>query len=272
MKQTVFFISDGTGITAETLGHSLLSQFEQVEFEQITIPYVDTEEKALAVINQINTCAQQSGQKPLVFATLVSPVIRKHINSCHGVLMDFFNTFIGPLEQILQVKSSHHVGRTHGMLNYDTYKSRMDAVNYSLTTDDGMNIKQFESADIILIGVSRCGKTPTCLYLALQFGIYAANYPFTDDDMDKMSLPSFLAIHHEKLFGLTIKSKRLQSIRNERRPNSNYASAEQCEKEIQSMEKLFRRENIPFLDATVHSIEELSTSILAMTGLKRRLF
>jgi [pyruvate, water dikinase]-phosphate phosphotransferase / [pyruvate, water dikinase] kinase len=272
MKWTVFFISDGTGITAETLGHSLLSQFEQVEFEQITLPYVDTEAKAHETIAQINAVAQQSGQKPLVFATLVNPTIRHVIQTCDGVLMDFFNTFIGQLEEAMQLKSSHHVGRTHGMLNYEKYKSRIDAVNYALATDDGMNIKNFDKADIILIGVSRCGKTPTCLYLALQFGIYPANYPFTEDDMDKMLLPNFLAIHREKLIGLTIDPKRLQSIRWERRPDSTYASHSQCQKEISKMEILFKQEKIPFLDATMHSIEELATSILATTGLKRRLF
>lgn len=271
MKHTVYFISDGTGITAETLGHSLLTQFAHIEFENITIPYVDTIEKAHAVIEQINTTAIKTHQRPLIFATLINPEIRTLLGTSKGLLLDFFNQFIKPLEEELKTDSSPSVGRTHGLIDYEAYKIRIDAVNYALSHDDGVSTKNYGAADLILIGVSRCGKTPTCLYLALQFGIFAANYPFTEEDMSVLQLPKFLAEHRHKLFGLTIDAQRLHAIRSERRANSTYASLKQCELEIKKVEELFRKEKISSLSTTTRSIEEISTTILATTGVKRRL-
>lgn len=271
MKRTVFFISDGTGITAETLGHSLLTQFSHIEFDFVTIPYVDNAEKANAVIKQINEAAKKTHFRPLIFATLINPEIRKIITTCDGLLLDFFNTFINPLETELKTQSSPSVGRTHGLVDYTAYNTRIDAVNYALSHDDGVSTKNYNHADLILIGVSRSGKTPTCLYLALQFGIFVANYPFTEDDMTVLKLPDFLAQNRHKLFGLTIDKHRLHDIRSERRANSNYASLKQCEYEIEKVEALFQKEKIPFLSTTTRSIEEIATTILATTGVKRRL-
>jgi [pyruvate, water dikinase]-phosphate phosphotransferase / [pyruvate, water dikinase] kinase len=272
MKKTVFFISDGTGITAETLGHSLLTQFEHIKFEYITIPYVNSEEKANTVIANINETAERDGERPLVFVTLINAIIRQRITEANCLVLDFFNTFIVPIEAELKAKSSYSVGRTHGMQNYQSYTTRIDAVNYALTNDDGITTKNYDKADLILLGVSRSGKTPTCLYLALQFGLFAANYPLTEEDLDHNHLPKALEPFRKKLFGLTIDAKRLQAIRHERRPNSNYSALEQCQKEIQQAEKLFHAELIPFLSSTTRSIEEISTMILASTGVKRRLF
>lgn len=272
MKRTVFFISDGTGITAETLGHSLLSQFEQQQFDYMTIPYVDTLTKAEDAMNRIKEIAIRDHVKPIVFATLVNSEIRAIFSRSEGLLLDFFNVFIDPLEKELQMRSSHRVGRTHGLINYNTYKTRIDAVNFTLSHDDGSCIREYHKADIILVGVSRCGKTPTCLYLALQFGIFAANYPFTEEDLTpNIELPKFLQEYRQKIFGLTIEPQRLQTIRTERRPGSPYAQLEQCRKEIEKVELLFKREKIPYLSSTTRSIEEIATSILAATGVERRL-
>lgn len=271
MKRTVFFISDGTGITAETLGHSLLTQFEQFHFEKTTIPYIDTTEKAEAAVQKINFAAQSDGYQPLIFSTLVNPGISNIIAASQGLLLDFFKTFIDPLEAALQTPSSHHVGRMHGVVNDKTYMNRIEAVNYALSHDDGLRVQNYQQADIILIGVSRCGKTPTCLYLALQFGLFAANYPFTEEDMDLFTIPEILKPYRDKLFGLTIEPERLRLIREERRPNSRYASLKQCQTEIQKVETFFKHENIPFLSSTSRSIEEIASSILATMDLRRRL-
>jgi [pyruvate, water dikinase]-phosphate phosphotransferase / [pyruvate, water dikinase] kinase len=268
-KRTAFFISDGTGITAETLGHSLLTQFEQVSFEQVALPYVNTPEKARETVERINACADA---QPLLFTTLINPEIRAIITSSKGLLLDFLTTFLEPLEKTLKMKSSHRIGRMHGAQDYQTYKTRIDAVNYALNNDDGANIHNYEQADLIVIGVSRCGKTPTCLYLALQFGVFVANYPFTEDDMDHLRLPSFLQPHRAKLFGLDIDPQHLQSVRQERRPNSPYAELGQCQKEIRKVKGLFEAEQIPTVNTTGRSIEELSTIILSRMNLKRRLF
>lgn len=273
MKQFVYFISDGTGITVETLGHTLLTQFDHLDLEQVTIPYVNTANKALEVIQQIKQTHEPKQRTPLIFATLINPEIRTLFQEQFEVFIEFFSSFINPLEKVLGAKSSHHIGRSHSLVNYESYKARIDAINFTLNCDDGANVHQYAHADVILVGVSRCGKTPTSIYLALQFGIHAANYPFTQDDMEgKLELPDFLAKYKDKLFGLTIDSKRLHHIRTERRANSVYASLEQCQAELKKIENLFKSEDIPFLDTTHHSIEEISTTILAKMGLKRRLF
>lgn len=271
MKRDVFIISDGTGLTAESLSNSLLSQFENLEFETQAIPYIDSLEKAQEIVVHINQCYQKTGLKPLVFITLVNPNLSMLIKESQACVFDLFNTFLAPLEQELQIKSSYRVGRTHGVSNTESYSHRIDAVNYTLAHDDGVKISGYGNADIILIGVSRSGKTPSCLYMALQFGIYAANYPFTEEDEAHYQLPESLKPYKKKLFGLTIDPLRLHQIRSERRPNSRYASIEQCRIEVSEVETMYRRENIPYLNSTRFSIEEIVTKILAEAGLKRKL-
>ncbi len=271
MTRTVFFISDGTGITAETLGRSLLSQFDMISFEYQTIPYVNTKAKAKQTIARIEQAYQNDGERPIIFATLINDDISQLFQKCSALVMDFFQQFINPLEHELGHKSTHMIGLSHGVKNYSDYMKRINAVNYALAYDDGANTMNYAKADIILLGVSRCGKTPTCLYLALQFGIYAANYPLTTDDMTSIKLPVFLEDHRKKLFGLSIDPDRLQIIRQERRPNSTYAALKTCKDELKYAENLFQNENIPYLETTTRSIEEIAAEIMTLTHVKRRL-
>lgn len=271
MKRTVFFISDGTGITAETLGHTLLTQFDKVEFEHTIIPYVNTVKKAHAAVKKINLIAENDGTRPIVFSTLVNPKIRSVIATSNGLLLDFFKTFMDSLEQELKIQPTPHVGHMHGLVDYKAYMMRIEAVDYSLNHDDGLRSQNYDQADLILIGVSRCGKTPTSLYLALQHGLFVANYPFTEDDLNHLKLPDCLKPYHAKLFGLIIDPMRLHLIRQERRPNSRYASLAQCKFEVREVENFYQHEKIPYLSSTTRSIEEMASSILATLGLKRRL-
>lgn len=271
MKRFVYMLSDGTGITAGILGNSLITQFENIEFEKITIPYIDSIEKAEHVVLQINQTFIEQGTKPLVFMTLVNPDIKHYFKKANACVFDLFSTFIGQLEEELQEKSSFTVGRTHGVANAKSYSHRIEAVDFALSYDDGIKTRGYENADIILIGVSRCGKTPSCLYMALQYGILAANYPFTEDDLTGFHLPDVLRPHKNKLFGLTIDTQRLQHIRSERRPNSKYASAEQCRLEVMEVEAIYHKEKIPYINSTKFSIEEIATKILAISGLQRKL-
>lgn len=271
MKRQVFIISDGTGITAETLGNSLITQFEHIEFEKIIIPYIDSQSKVERVLQRIDQSFNDNGVKPLLFMTLVNPEIRQSFKNAKACVFDLFSTFIGPLEVELQEKSSYTVGKTHGVADDKSYTNRIEAVDFALIHDDGLKIKGYDKADIILIGVSRCGKTPSCLYMALQFGILAANYPFTDDDLVGFHLPEILRPYKQKLFGLTIDTQRLQQIRSERRPNSKYASAEQCRLEVTEVEAMYQREKIPYLNSTKYSIEEIATKVLAASGLQRKI-
>lgn len=270
MKRIAYFISDGTGITAEMLGNSLLAQFESIDFERVTFPYVDSIDKAEAVVEQINFRASNSEKPPIIFDTVIKKDIRAIVDQAIGLKIDIFSAFLAPLEKTLGVDSSYTVGKSHSAHNVG-YVSRIDAVNFALANDDGGRTRQYQDADIILIGVSRCGKTPTSLYLAMQFGIKAANYPLTEEDIGEQQLPVMLQTHRAKLFGLTIDPDRLALIRNERRANSRYSSLKQCYFEVDEVEAMYRRERIPFVATTDKSIEEISTRIMAETGLQRRL-
>ncbi|TQV84887.1 posphoenolpyruvate synthetase regulatory kinase/phosphorylase PpsR [Aliikangiella coralliicola] len=272
MKRKVFFISDRTGITAEMFGQSLLSQFENVAFDETTIPFIDTIAKAEEACQVIKKAEQESGLRPIVFDTIVTPEIRQIIQASGALVLDFFHTFIGPLETELGETSGFRVGKTHSLSDEEAYDHRIEAVNFSLNNDDGVTTRHYDKADVILVGVSRCGKTPTSLYMAMQFGIKAANYPFTEDDMEKLRLPIDLKKHKSKIFGLTINPNRLHEIRTERRANSRYASLKQCQYEVREVESLYRREKIPNLNTTSRSVEELAAKILATTGIKRSVF
>ena len=270
--RTAFFVSDHTGITIEMLGHSLLRQFENLPFTEITLPYLDTAEKALAVVAQINERAILDGVRPLLLSTFVNPEIRSIFNSANGLHLDCFNTFIVPLEAELGVRSSHAVGLSHRVGDGMDYRQRIEAVRYTLEHDDGVSQKNWQQADIILVGVSRSGKTPTCLYLALQYGICAANYPLIPEDFSYRRLPSELESLRPKLFGFTTDPLRLHQIRNERKPDSKYSSLENCRYEVHEAEALMHQEGIPYLDATNKSIEELATAVLHQAKMERRIY
>lgn len=271
MRRTVFFISDGTAITAETFGHSMLTQFSGQDFRQVRLPFVDTREKAEDAVGLIDRAAEADGTRPLVFNTIVDIGIGAVINESQGHVFDLFGTFLEPLEKILGVERTGTVGQAHGIRDSGEYEDRMEATNYALTHDDGIS-KRMDSADLILVGVSRSGKTPTCLYMALHFGVKAANYPLTEEDLEKPRLPDFLRRHKKKLFGLTIDAERLSQIREVRRPGSRYASLKQCRYEVDAAESLLRADGVPVLSSTRASIEELGSRILLELGLQRELF
>jgi [pyruvate, water dikinase]-phosphate phosphotransferase / [pyruvate, water dikinase] kinase len=261
-SRTVFFVSDGTGITAETLGHSLLVQFEDMHFRQVRMPFIDSIDKAIDCVFKIREARERDGVRPIVVSTLVNPVISDALREADALRLDFFETFIAPLEDELGARSSHSVGQSHGRVNTSDYADRIEAINFTMAHDDGVTDANLDKADVILVGVSRSGKTPTSLYLALQFGLKAANYPLIPEDFERNHLPDALLPYRHKLFGLTITPERLASIRQERRPDSKYASLENCRWEIQQAQKLMRREGIRWLDSTTKSIEEISATLM----------
>ena len=269
-ERAVFFLSDQTGVTAETLGHSLLTQFDGQSFRQVTLPFIDTEDKAREAVRRIDEYAESDAARPIVFSTLVKDELRDIVREAQGLHLDIFDVFLEPLEEELQQKSTHEAGRAHGMSDIESYMKRIEATNFALANDDGGRTRNYDNADVILVGVSRSGKTPTCLYLALQYGVYAANFPLTDDELDSSSLPPALMGQVDKLFGLTIAPTRLQQIRKERRPLGKYASAQQVRYELREAEKLFKKFGIPFVDTTEFSIEEISSRILESKGVERR--
>jgi regulator of PEP synthase PpsR (kinase-PPPase family) len=268
-KRPVFFISDRTGITSETLGHALLTQFSSIRFEQYSLPFITSEDKARKAASEITRAGENSGLRPIVFSTMVQDRFKPIIAACDAHIVDFFDAFIMPLETELGVESTHTSGLSHGISNEAVYMSRIEAVNYALHNDDGITTKHFNSAEVILLGASRSGKTPTCLYLGLQYGIRAANYPLTDVDIEHSTLPSVLEPYREKLFGLIISPDRLRSIRELRRPGSEYASLAQCQKEVRAIKALYEQEGINYVDTSHVSVEEIAAAITQQQHLTR---
>ncbi len=261
-ERTVFFVSDGTGITAETFGNAILAQFE-MRPRHVRLPFIDSVEKAQQVVRQINETAATEGKRPIVFSTLVNmPVLAAIKEQCNGMFLDMFGTFVQPLEIELDLKSSHRVGRFSDASRSKEYHDRIEAINFSLAHDDGQSSRDLTLADVILVGVSRSGKTPTCLYLAMQYGLKAANYPLIPEDFERQQMPEALRPFSKKMFGLTIQPERLSEIRRERRPNSRYAALDNCRMEVSEAEAMMRRAGVRWLSTTTKSIEEIATTIL----------
>jgi regulator of PEP synthase PpsR (kinase-PPPase family) len=271
-RRRVYFISDRTGLTVEALGSSLLTQFADADFLRVTLPFIDTIAKAIEAVAEVNEAESETGQRPLVFSSIVDDAVRAEINKCHGLVLDVFERFIVPLEAELGMKSTHAVGKSHSAGNAKDYNHRIEAINYTLSHDDGVTHRGLEEADIILVGVSRSGKTPTCLYMAMQFGIKAANYPLIPEDLEANRLPPSLLPHKHKVWGLSIAPDRLHQIRRERRPDSKYAAPDNCRYEVAAAEKLMKQTDIPFLDSTTKSIEEIATHMLHEAHLLRRVY
>ncbi|HDY82857.1 MAG TPA: kinase/pyrophosphorylase [Halieaceae bacterium] len=268
MKKTVVFLSDHTGLTAEAMGMSLLSQFRDIDYDVIHKPFVDSREKVQQVVREINHIAAQTGEQPIIFSTLVDPEIRQPLKDCQCLVLDYFESYTHILEKELKAAADYRHGQVHSMANANAYRNRIHAVNFALTNDDGAITRSYPDADLILLGVSRSGKTPTCLYMGLQYGVLAANYPLTEDDLQTPQMPKALREYKDKLYGLTIDPMQLQRIRQERRSNGRYANLEQCRWEVDAAEKLYKRHQIPFINSTAMSIEEMAVKILADLGVK----
>ena len=269
--RTLFIISDGTGITAETLGHSLLSQFKGISFRQVRLPFITSLDLVQGCMDQIAEAYRTSGKRPIVVSTLIDPSLADKLQTTDALILNLFNAFIAPLEQELGTRASHAIGQFHSGADTRDYSARMDAINFTLAHDDGVS-GDLADADIILVGVSRSGKTPTSLYLALQFGLKAANYPLIPEDFERQLMPDSLSHHRQKLFGLSIEPERLSRFRQERRPGSHYAALDNCRWEVEQAQRMLKREGIRWLDSTTKSIEEISASLMQMIKSDRPLY
>ncbi len=271
MRRPVFYVSDGTGITAETIGHSLLTQFGDVDVETQRVPFVDSYDKAQHAAERIKAAGLRTGLRPIVVNTVVDGTLTAILAESGALMLDVFNPFIAPLERELGQPRQPRVNQAHALVDFSAYEARIDATNYALTHDDGIDVR-YDDADVILVGVSRSGKTPTCLYLALHYGVKAANYPLTDDDLEAAELPRRLRAHRRKLFALTIDPERLRQVREARKPGSRYATLETCRREVQAGESLFRQEGLPVLSTTATSIEEIASKVMSTLGIDRHAY
>lgn len=270
--RSVFFLSDGTGITAETLGNTLLTQFEGETFHKTTLPFITSVERAKSTVEYINHVAAKSGHRPILISTTVNDTVRAELRNAQALFLDFFDQFIPGLEEELGRTSTHAQGRAHGVGDNKRYNARIAAMNYAMEHDDGQSLRDLAKAELILIAPSRCGKTPTSLYMALQYGVFATNYPLIAEDLEAGRLPDVLKQNRDKLFGLTSDPERLSQVRAERRPGSQYASLAQCAFELRQAEALYRKHQIPFLNSANMSIEEMTTMVMQEKGLRKTLF
>ena len=266
--RAVYYVSDGTGITAETLGTSLLSQFDGLEFKKSTLPFINSVDKARSTVEFINYVAD-SGPRPIVFSTTVNDEVRGVLRESKAFFVDLFDTYIHAIEKELGQESTHAQGRAHGMSDTRRYDARIEAMNFAMEHDDGQSLRDLKKADVILIAPSRCGKTPTMLYLALQHGIFATNFPLTEDDFEAGKLPKPIRGLERRCYGLTNDAEKLHQIRSERRPGSKYASLAQCSYEVREAERMYQRFNIPYISAAARSIEEIAALVMQELELER---
>jgi hypothetical protein len=267
--RTCFLVSDHTGISAEVLARALLAQFGGLDLRKITLPFIYSAERVEEVLAAIDRARQEDGARPLVFSTLINPQLREQLQGADALVLDFFEPFIGRIEAELSQRSSQRVGGAHSFVAGPVYQRRIDAVHFALSTDDGLRCEHYDVAEVIVVGVSRSGKTPTCLYLALNYGIHAANYPMTEEELGQARLPEPLRPYVSRLCGLTIDPYRLHQIRQERRPDSRYAAIDSCRREVKLAEGLFQRYRIPSVDTSAASVEEIATTVMERTGLGR---
>ena len=257
----VFFLSDSTGISAETMGNALLIQFPDLRFERRLIPFISTIEEARRVVAILDKAAE-GPVTPLAFSTTAVTDIRAELHRSKCPLIDFFDLHMERVESILGAKGIRVAARLHGLGDVQRYNARMAAVEYAIEHDDGQSMRALDKADVILLAPSRCGKTPTTMYLALQHGVFVANYPLVDEDFESSELPRPVKNLRDRCFGLTTTPARLSQVRHERRPNSRYASAEQCAYELRQAESMYRAHRIPVINSSAKSVEEMSTVIL----------
>ncbi|MCW2804860.1 MAG: putative phosphotransferase [Propionibacteriaceae bacterium] len=257
----VFFLSDSTGISAETMGNALLIQFPELRFERHVIPFITTVQEARRVVAVLDA-AMAGPVTPLAFSTTAVTEIRDVLHRSSCPLIDFFDLHMSRVESILGVQGQRVAARLHGVGDIQRYNARMAAVEYAIEHDDGQSLRALDRADVILVAPSRCGKTPTTMYLALQHGVFVANYPLVPEDFGSAELPRPVRALRDRCFGITTTPARLSQVRQERRPNSGYASLEQCSYELRCADALYRRHRIPVINSSAKSVEEMSTVIL----------
>lgn len=267
---SVFYISDQTGITTEKLGSALLVKFPQLEFHKDSFPFANTPTKIGKALLRVRNRYLMDGHKPIIISSMINPELRKMLKVDYAIHLDFFEAFIGTLEQAFGLSAEMTEGKVHSIGNEEKYNHRIDAIHYSLDNDDGVSCKNYDDADIIIIGVSRVGKTPTSIYLAVNYGIKVANYPLAENDLLSSHLPKSLVPYHHKLFGLSIEPERLQQLRTNRMPGTKYASLENCQMEIAAAEKIMNTCGVPFINSNHKSIEEISVAIMQLVKLTRQ--
>jgi regulator of PEP synthase PpsR (kinase-PPPase family) len=265
----VFFLSDSTGISAETMGNALLIQFPDLQFERTLIPFISTVDQAREVVAQLDA-AMDGPVTPLCFTTAAVDEVREELLRTKAPIIDFFGIHMSRIEEQLGARGLHEARRLHGVGDVRRYNSRMAAIEFAIEHDDGLSPRGLDRADVVLVAPSRCGKTPTAMYLALQHGMFVANYPLVDEDLETTDLPRPVRHLADRCFGLTTTVARLSRVRQERRPDSRYASEEQCRFELRGATAMYDRHQLPTVDTSASSVEEIAAVVIQTLARQRR--
>jgi regulator of PEP synthase PpsR (kinase-PPPase family) len=256
-----FFLAGGTGISAETLGNMMLQRFPTVAFLRRKIPFIMSVDRAREVVAELDA-AMTDSVTPLVFSTVSDEDVRAELQKTRCAFIDLFGSHLATVEHVLHVNAAGHVGALHGVGDLGRYEARMRAVEFAMEHDDGQSMRNLAKADLILIAPSRCGKTPTSIYLALQHGIKVANYPLVEEDFESSDLPRPVRSYAAKCYGLSSTPARLSQVRGERRPGSRYASLAQCSYELRRAESMYRAHRVPVVNSSAMSVEEIAAIIM----------
>ena len=261
-------VSDSTGETVNTIARACIVQFEGVEVEEHIWPMVRTKKQLEDI------CAEIEAEPGLVMFTLLDGALRNQLQSfCRGVripCISVLDPFIAAFGSYLGVESRGLPGRQHAMDS--EYFDRIDAMNFVMHHDDGQAVGNLKEAQVILVGVSRTSKTPTCVYLANR-GIKAANVPIVPN----APLPEALTnAKHALVVGLTEDPVRLVQVRRNRlrmsqdEPDTEYTSLESVKAEVAAARRLFNKHGWPVIDVTRRSIEETAAAVLQLLAQRDR--
>ena len=266
-SKDIYYVSDSTGILSTNLGQSLLCQFPEIHFHEEQFPFIRSVKEARATLKYI--LKNSGGRSPIIFSTIMLPEVLKVFDTPEVELFDMYVAFLDRLERSLEVQPLRLPGFYRHTDNVSISK-RVEAIHYTLEHDDGTKIDELDDADVILVGVSRSGKTPASVYLATQMGLKAANFPLTIEFLTQYSLPEAIKRNIKRTVGLTTSPEMLRKVREKRYAASNYAKLVTCLEELDQAKNIFLKNKIPVVNTEGKSIEETATQIMQEIGLSRK--
>jgi len=258
----IYLISDSTGETLDRIFLALKAQFKNIEYKVHSYSFTRTENQILKILEDA-----KKNENSVILYTIVDNNLAKYLANvsdekkipCFGVLGNLILNF----SKILNQKASHEPSGQHAL--NDEYYERIEAIQFTMSHDDGNLVNDIDKSDIILVGVSRTSKTPTSIYLANK-GFKTSNIPLVNEK----SLPKKLRDNPQLtcVIGLNTEPERLVDLRKNRMnslketENIKYTNIENIKKEIEDAKKTFRKYRWPSIDVTRKSVEETAASII----------
>lgn len=266
-SKDVYYVSGSTALLAEDVGKALLCQFQEISFNEEKIPFIKTRAAAEKAMKHI--LEQSGGVRPLVFCTIMDAGIKKILDSPEVEFFDVFGNVLDRLENCLETKALRVPGYSRNIDDI-TLAKRVEAIHFSIEHDDGTRSREYDEAEVILLGVSRSGKTPVSVYLATHMGIKSANFPLTSEHLDSYELPPEIVRNRKKVVGLMTSPGLLHKIREQRYSGSTYAKLSTCATELNQAKEIYLRYGIQSLETDGKSIEETSVQVTQLVDIPRK--